>query len=129
MPMPRSATGEMPFLDHLEELRWRIIYSLGALVVGLGIGFFVALRFHLLLELQAPLKPYLGDQHLVYTHPGDPFSVLMQMAFVVGIAVALPVILYQLWSFLSPALHKHEKKVVIPVLAAGTLLFAAGVAL
>ena len=129
MPIPRSATGEMPFLDHLEELRWRIIYSLAALVVGLGIGFFVALRFHLLLELQAPLKPYLGEQHLVYTHPGDPFSVLMQMAFVVGIAVALPVILYQIWSFLSPALHKHEKKVVIPVLAVATLLFAAGVAL
>lgn len=119
----------MPFLDHLEELRWRIIYSLGALVVGIAVGFFAALKLNLLQVLQRPLLPYLQGRTLVYTHPGDPFSVLLQMAFVVGVAVALPVIGYQLWAFLSPALHKHEKRVVIPVLVAGTFLFAAGVAL
>jgi sec-independent protein translocase protein TatC len=129
MPMPKSHTGEMPFLDHLEELRWRIIYSLAALIVGVGIGFFVTIKFDLLLLLQAPVLPYLRGNHLVYTHPGDTFSVLMQMAFVVGIATAIPVIAYQAWSFLAPALHKHEKRVVMPVLAAATLLFVAGVAL
>ena len=108
MPIPKSQTGEMPFLDHLEELRWRIIYSLAALVVGIGIGFFVTIKFDLLLLLQAPVLPYLRGNHLVYTHPGDTFSVLMQMAFVVGIAAAIPVIAYQAWSFLAPALHKHE---------------------
>ena len=129
MPIPKSQTGEMPFLDHLEELRWRIIYSLAALVVGIGIGFFVTIKFDLLLLLQAPVLPYLRGNHLVYTHPGDTFSVLMQMAFVVGIAAAIPVIAYQAWSFLAPALHKHEKRVVMPVLAAATLLFIGGVAL
>ena len=128
--MPKGKNnGEMPFLDHLEELRWRIIYSLGALVVGLIVGFFVTIKFDLIGLLQRPVLPYLRGNHLVYTHPGDTFSVMMQMAFVVAIAFAIPVIAHQLWSFLSPALHKHEKKIVVPVLAAGTFLFAAGVSL
>lgn len=127
--MPKTKTGEMPFLDHLEELRWRIIYSLGAIIVGLIIGFFVTIKLDLIAVLQRPVLPYLRGNHLVYTHPGDSFSVIMQMAFVVAVAVAIPVIAHQAWSFLSPALHKHEKKVIIPVLAAGTFLFAAGVSL
>jgi sec-independent protein translocase protein TatC len=129
MPIPKSSSGEMPFLDHLEELRWRIIYALGALVVGVGIGFFVAYKLDLLLLLQKPLIPYLRGQTLVYTHPGDPFSVLMQVALVVGIALALPVIGYQVWAFLSPALYKNERRIVVPVLFVALLLFAAGAAM
>lgn len=125
----KAAGGEMPFLDHLEELRWRIIYCLVAVVIGIGIGFYAALHWDLLLLLQKPLIPFLHGQHLVYTHPGDPFSVLLQMAFLVGIALSLPVILYNVWAFLSPALYGHEKKVVVPVLAVGTILFLSGVAL
>ena len=128
-PIPRSPTGEMPFLDHLEELRWRIIYSLGALVVGIGIGFFLTFKLDLIGWLQAPVLPYLRGQHLVYTHPGDTFSTILQMSFVVGITVALPVIGYNVWAFLSPALYRHERRVVIPVLLAATLLFMGGVAL
>jgi sec-independent protein translocase protein TatC len=129
MAIPKSSSGEMPFLDHLEELRWRIIYSLGALVVGVAIGFWVTLRLDLVLWLQHPVLPYLRGNTLVYTHPGDTFSVMLQMAFVVGIVVAIPVIGYNVWAFLSPALYRHERRVVIPVLVAATLLFAGGVAL
>src|SRR3954468_6361993 len=129
MGMPKSKSAEMPFLDHLEELRWRIIYSLGAILVGLAIGFLLTIKFDLIGVLQKPVLPYLRGNHLVYTHPGDTFSVIMQMAFVVAVAFAIPVIAHQAWSFLSPALHKHERKVAIPVVAAGTLLFVAGVAL
>lgn len=129
MRIPKSATGEMPFLDHLEELRWRIIYSLGALVVGIGIGFWAVLKLDLVLWLQKPVLPFLRGSTLVYTHPGDTFSVMLQMAFVVGIVVAIPVIGYNVWAFLSPALYRHERRVVIPALLAATLLFAAGVAL
>ena len=128
-PIPKSPSGEMPFLDHLEELRWRIIYSLGALVIGIGIGFFLTFKLDLIAWLQTPVLPYLRGQHLVYTHPGDTFSTILQMSFVVGIAVALPVIGYNVWAFLSPALYRHERRVVIPVLLAATLLFMAGVAL
>ncbi len=129
MPIPKSSSGEMPFLDHLEELRWRIIYALGALVVGVGLGFLAAVKLDLVLWLQKPVLPYLRGQTLVYTHPGDTFSVLMQMAFVVGIAVALPVIGYQVWAFLSPALYKHERRIVIPVLFVALLLFIGGAAM
>jgi sec-independent protein translocase protein TatC len=127
--IPKSQSGEMPFLDHLEELRWRIIYALGALVVGVGVGFLVIIKFDLVYWLQKPVLPFLRGQTLVYTHPGDTFSIMMQMAFVVGIAVALPVIGYQVWLFLSPALHKHERRIVIPVLFVAVLLFCSGVAM
>lgn len=129
MPIPKSTSGEMPFLDHLEELRWRIIYSLGALVIGVGVGFFVTFKLDLIGLLQQPVLQYLRGQHLVYTHPGDTFSTILQMSLVVGIALSLPVIGYNVWAFLSPALYRHERRVVIPVLLAATLLFISGVAL
>jgi sec-independent protein translocase protein TatC len=94
-----------------------------------GIGFLLAYKLDLVLWLQQPVLPYLRGQTLVFTHPGDTFSVLMQMALVVGIAVALPVVGYQVWAFLSPALHKHERRIVIPVLFVALLLFGAGVAM
>jgi len=128
-PIPRSPTGEMPFLDHLEELRWRIIYSLGALVIGIAIGFLVTFKLDLIGVLQRPVLPYLRGHTLVYTHPGDTFSAILQMSFVVGIVLALPVIGYNVWAFLSPALYRHERRVVIPVLLSATLLFLGGVAL
>src|SRR5581483_3437378 len=68
-------------------------------------------------------------QHLVYTHPGDTFSAILQASLAVGIAIALPVIGYNVWAFLSPALYRHERRIVIPILAAATFLFLAGVAL
>ena len=128
-PIPRSPSGEMPFLDHLEELRWRIIYSLAALVIGIAIGFLVTFKLDLIGVLQRPVTPYLRGQTLVFTHPGDTFSAILQMSFVVGIVVALPVIGYNVWAFLSPALYRHERRVVIPVLLSATLLFLGGVAL
>ena len=127
--IPRSQSGEMPFLDHLEELRWRIIYSLGALVIGIAIGFLVTFKLDLIGVLQRPVVPYLRGQTLVFTHPGDTFSAILQMSFVVGIVIALPVIGYNVWAFLSPALYRHERRVVIPVLLSATLLFLGGVAL
>src|SRR5436190_15497503 len=129
MAIPKSQSGEMPFLDHLEELRWRIIYSLGALVIGIAVGFLVTFKLDLIGVLQRPVHPYLRGQTLVFTHPGDTFSAILQMSFVVGIVIALPVIGYNVWAFLSPALYRHERRVVIPVLLAATLLFLGGVAL
>src|SRR5216117_4116215 len=123
-PPPRPPTGEMPFLDHLEELRWRIIWSLAALVVGMLIGFLAVYKFDLIGLLERPIVPYLHGRKLVYTHPGDPFSILLSASLVVGVIVALPVIIYNVWAFLSPALHKHEKRVVIPVIIGAVILFA-----
>ncbi|MBW8769243.1 MAG: twin-arginine translocase subunit TatC [Gemmatimonadetes bacterium] len=124
-----GSTAEMPFLDHLEELRWRIIWSLAAVVVGVGAAFVVVLKFNLLTWMQGPILPYLHGKRLVYTHPGDGFSILMQTAIIVGVVLALPVILYQVWAFLSPALHRHEKKIVVPVIIGAVFLFICGAAL
>jgi sec-independent protein translocase protein TatC len=118
----------MPFLDHLEELRWRIVWSLGALVVGLFVGFWLVVKLQIIRLLQAPIEPYLAGR-LVYTSPADPFTITLNAAIIVGIILASPVIIYQVWAFLSPALHKHEKKVVIPVIGGAVLLFAGGVAM
>jgi len=127
--MAEKGAAEMPFLDHLEELRWRLIWSLLALCVGVAIGFVLVVRFRLLDVLQAPIAPYLKGGTLVYTHPGDPFSITLSTAFIVGTIIALPVIIYQVWGFLSPALYTHEKRVVVPLLVGAVALFAAGAAM
>jgi sec-independent protein translocase protein TatC len=124
-----GSSAEMPFLDHLEELRWRIIWSLAALVVGVVAGFVLVYQFDLLTWMQGPILPFMHGHKLVYTHPGDGFSVLLQSAMIVGVVLALPVIIYQVWLFLSPALHRHEKKVVVPVILGAVFLFVCGAAL
>jgi sec-independent protein translocase protein TatC len=131
-PTPTPGAAEMPFLDHLEELRWRLVYSLAALAVGLVIAFALlsSPRVNVIGILAQPVQPYLKPgQTLVYTHPGDVFSIVLNASLVLGLLIASPVIIYQVWAFLSPALYTHEKKVVIPVLLGAVLLFAGGVAL
>ena len=126
-----STAGEMPFLDHLEELRWRIIWALGALVLGVVIGFIIVFTFETQVAdlIQAPILPFLHGRKLVYTHPGDGFGILMQLSIIIGVIIALPMMLYQIWIFLSPALHRHEKKVAIPVIFGIVFLFLCGAAL
>lgn len=124
-----GSSAEMPFLDHLEELRWRIIWSLAALVVGVGVAFFLVMKFNLLLWMQGPMLPYMHGRRLVYTHPGDGFSILLQTAIIVGVVIALPVLIYQVWAFLSPALYQKEKRIAVPVILGAVLLFIAGAAL
>ena len=124
-----GSTAEMPFLDHLEELRWRIIWSLAAIVVGVIVAFVIVIKFNLLVWMQGPMLPYLHGRRLMNTHPGGGFSIMMQTAIIIGVVIALPVIVFQAWLFLSPALHRHEKKVVLPVILGAVLLFIAGAAL
>ena len=124
-----GSSAEMPFLDHLEELRWRIIWSLAAIVVGVAVGFVLVIKFNLLFWLQEPIAPYLHGRRLMNTHPGGGFSIMMQTAIIIGVVLALPVVLYQAWLFLAPALHRHEKKVVLPVIIGGVALFICGAAL
>lgn len=121
--------AEMPFLDHLEELRWRIMWSLLALVICVGVSFVVLLRYDAIKFLALPILPYLQDERLITTHPAGAFKIVMSAAFALGGVFASPVVIYQIWSFLSPALHKHEKRVIIPVLIFGVFLFLGGVAL
>jgi sec-independent protein translocase protein TatC len=132
--MAKNSSGEMPFLDHLEELRWRIVWSLGAVVVGLFAGFWLVLKVNLIRLLQAPIIPYLPMRNgvpgkLVVTSPMHTLSLTIQFALIIGLILASPVIIYHVWAFLSPALHRHEKKVVLPVIGGAVGLFLSGVAL
>jgi sec-independent protein translocase protein TatC len=127
--MSPGNNAEMPFLDHLEELRWRIIWSLAALIIGVVAAFVFLQKFDIFKFLEGPILPYLAGNKLKYTHPADPFSVLITASFSIGIVMALPVIIYQTWAFLAPALYKHEKRVVLPVIFGAIGLFVAGVSL
>jgi sec-independent protein translocase protein TatC len=121
--------GEMPFLDHLEELRSRILRSLAALAVGIAVGWWVVQRFQLVALLKVPIAPYLPDGKLVVLSPTDPFLIVLKLAFVVGLVLAAPVILWQVWAFVAPGLYEREKKAIVPALAVGSVLFAIGASL
>ena len=127
--MAKATQAEMPFLDHLEELRGRLMWSLGALFVGVVVAFALLVKVDVIRVLEGPILPYLSGGQLVFTHPGDPFRIVMSASFVLGTIFALPVVLYHVWAFLSPALYAHEKRIMIPVLVGAVLLFLCGVAL
>lgn len=118
--------GEMPFLDHLEELRHRLFWCAAAILLGIIIAFPLINKFDLLAVLAAPVTKYMKGQKLIYTHPGDPLSIAMQASFAIGLIIAAPVIVYHLWRFISPAMYAREKKIAVPVIAAAFLLFTIG---
>jgi len=129
MPIPKSNNGEMPFLDHLEELRWRIIYSLLALGVAVGLGFWLAVQYDAVGLLARPILPLIPEHKLAFLHPSEGFTVILDTAMTFGFVLASPVIIYQVWAFLAPALKKHERRVGLGVLFSGLVLFVSGAAL
>jgi sec-independent protein translocase protein TatC len=124
----KQAGGEMPFLEHLEELRWRIIRSLAALAAGFVIGFLIVDRFDVVGILKRPIAPLLTDSggRLLYTSPTEPLLLTFKLAFVLGVVLAAPVVIGQLWAFLRPALYERERRVVVPVSLAAVALFFVG---
>ena len=119
----------MSFLDHLEELRFRILWSLGAVVVGSALGLWMVQRFQLVNILKIPIAPYLTNGKLVVTSPTEPVMIVFKLGFLVGLVLASPVILWQLWAFLAPALYEREKKALVPSLFVGLALFLTGATL
>lgn len=130
IPRPASPRGEMPFLDHLEELRWRLLYCMIGLVVGSLIGFLVVTEFEVLALLIRPIEPLLGEgERLVYLSPADPFFITLKLALLIGVLLAFPVLVYHTWAFLAPALHPTERRSIVPAFYLGLVLFVAGMAL
>src|SRR6202165_4593975 len=116
----------MPFLDHLEELRKRLFWIAGAVVIGVVIAFALLSKLDIIRVLERPILPLMHGQKLIYTHPGTSFHILLNASLVLGILLASPIIVGQLWAFLAPALYSHEKRVVIPVVVSMASLFLAG---
>src|SRR3954470_7569527 len=127
--MSAAPDHEMPFLDHLEELRRRLFWIAGAVVIGIVLGFALLSKLDIIRVLERPILPLLHGQKLIYTHPGTSFHILLNASLVLGLILASPVIVGQIWGFLAPALYAHEKRVVVPVLVSMVALFLAGVAL
>src|SRR5262245_11731632 len=94
------ADAEMPFLDHLEELRWRIIWSLAAIALGVAVGFYLVLHFGLVKRLEAPILPLLHGHLVVATHPTDGLQITISAAMWIGAVLSFPFVVYQAWLFL-----------------------------
>jgi sec-independent protein translocase protein TatC len=118
-------SGKMSFLEHLDELRKRLVH----IAAYIGVGFVVSWLFHQKIYnfLAAPMTRTLPPgKHLVYTSITDPFTVYMKVAFVAGIFLTIPFILYEIWKFIAPGLYQKEKRYVIPFLVSSILLFLLG---
>ena len=122
-------SGEMPFLDHLEELRSRILRSLVAVVVAFVLGLWLVQRFQLVSLLKTPIAPYLTGGKLIVTSPTEPVMIVFKLGFLVALVLASPVILWQTWAFLAPALYAREKRALVPSLFVGLVLFLTGMVL
>jgi len=122
-----TVPGRMAFMEHLVELRDRLV-RMGAAVVAASVAAFF---FHeWILDLLArPFESAITGGQLAVFRPTEAFSLVMRLSLFGGLVLASPVILYQLWRFISPALSKKEKKWVIPIITAFTLLFVSGVVL
>src|SRR5215216_7264862 len=121
----RLAHGEEATLvEHLDELRTRIFVSLGALAVGFAVAF---VFHHTLLDwLNAPLPEARGKP--ITLGVAEPFLTAVKVSMLAGLALALPVVLWQLWSFLAPAVEEHAERTVLLFVALATALLVAGVA-
>lgn len=116
---------EMTFLEHLEELRWRIIFS----IIGIVIGTIVAWIFIDFLVDVVLLKPAKDSgAHLQNLRPIGQLFLYMQIAIMVGIIISIPNIFYQFWQFISPALRKHERRYIFWIVAFSSICFLLGIA-
>ena len=116
---------EMSFLDHIEELRWRIIYAIiGVLIFTIAAWFFIDPLIEIVL-----LKPARdANASLQNLRPFGQLFLYVQVAIIVGIVASLPNIFYQLWQFIAPALKKRERKYILWIVFFSTFCFLAGIA-
>jgi sec-independent protein translocase protein TatC len=119
--------GKMSFLEHLDELRKRIIWS----VVAIGVGFLIACFFiqPLFDFIMKPLQTALGPGGaLIFTEPTEAFVLYIKIAAIGGLMLASPAVMTQVWLFIAPGLYQHEKKLAIPFVVLSSVCFVAGAA-
>ena len=118
----------MSFLDHLEELRRRIIYCLIAVAAGFSLCWGYAQNIFSLMQrpIMEALKRNGMAEKLVYLSPTEPFNLYLKVGFLAGLFVVSPFVLYQVWLFISPGLYRHEKRYVLPFMFSTVGLFLAG---
>ena len=133
MPEPSTSVNRpdlpaMSFLQHLEELRMRIIRALIAVGVGFCACWYYAEK--IFSYMQRPIMTALQNHHLdtklVYLSPTEPFNMYLKVGFIAGLFVASPFVLYQLWAFVAPGLYRDEKRYVMPFMVFSVGLFVGG---
>jgi sec-independent protein translocase protein TatC len=118
--------GRMSFLEHLDELRKRLIASLIGIVVGCVVAF-IFLDRYILPFIMLPMTQMLrAGGHLITTEPSEFFMLWLKVGLFAGLIFAMPFILYQVWLFVAPGLYSHEKRFAIPFVVAASIFFFAG---
>jgi sec-independent protein translocase protein TatC len=119
-----NESGKMSFLEHLDELRKRLLH-IAAYLLG---GFVLCLFFHeeIFNFISIPIKPFLPDEKLVITKVQSGFLIYMKVAFLGSVFITVPGTLYEVWKFIAPGLYKKEKKYVLPFLFSSIILFLLG---
>ncbi len=118
-------SGKMSFLEHLDELRRRLI----RIIIYLGIGFVACFYFskRIYKFISVPITPYLPEGYkLAFTNVTDPFTVYIKVALLAGVFLTIPFSLYEVWKFIAPGLYRKEKKYVVPFMFSSVILFLAG---
>ena len=120
-----DASGKMSFLEHLDELRKRLIYVVYSLIAGCVIaGIFIGKIFDFIMR---PLQEMLPDGGvLIFTSGAEPFMLYIKIGFLAAIFISSPLMLWQVWKFIAPGLYSHEKKFAIPFVMMSTIFFVAG---
>jgi sec-independent protein translocase protein TatC len=120
--------GSMSLLQHLEELRKRIIYSLAAVAICFGAGWYYWELIYA--QMRKPIEQALAAHKLPtelgFLNPTDPFNISLKIGLIAGIFIASPFLLYQVWMFISPGLYRHEKRFILPFLFLSVGLFLSG---
>src|SRR5512140_150641 len=120
-----DASSKMSFLEHLDELRRRLVVAALAIAAGFGICMlFIDRIFRFIMEPLTRVLPAGGK--LVYTEPAEAFMLYMKVAALAGLVLASPVVLLQVWLFIAPGLYANEKKFAIPFVAMTTFFFLLG---
>jgi sec-independent protein translocase protein TatC len=123
-------SGKMSFFEHLAELRKRLIYAVGAVLIGTIVGLAVSKS-----AFGVIAKPMLDalrdtnlDQQLIYTNPAGAIGLIIKLGVYIGIVLASPAVLYQVWLFIAPGLYRHERKAAILFIVSAVSLFLTGIA-
>lgn len=122
MPQQKLSEYSMPFLNHLEELRWRLLKSFLAIILASAAAFYFSDQ--ILSFLIVPL----GDTKLYVTEVTGSFYAYLKLSIFSGLVFGSPIVFYQLWAFVSPGLYREEKMMILPLVTISTVLFAGGAA-
>ena len=127
VPDDDDAAGKMSFLDHLDELRRRIVYAVIAVFIGFVISFlFINEIFDFIMRPLQQLLPPGGT--LIYTDPTEAFVLYIKIALIAGLMLASPAVMLQVWLFVAPGLYTHEKKWAVPFVVMSSFFFVLGAA-